>query len=88
MRRTLAEQQLQVARGARTGGGADSWAERFGLAVVSLVLAIPLSAIGAYNAGLPGLLFSWGGIVGVNLVQAARTNPALFSGRRRTGEDD
>ncbi|MFF4690307.1 hypothetical protein [Streptomyces sp. NPDC001307] len=87
LRRTLAEQRMQVARGNRPGAGADSWAERFGLAVVSLVLAIPLSAIGAYNAGLSGLLISWGGVVGVNLVQAARTNPALL-GRRRPSDDD
>ncbi|MER6565606.1 hypothetical protein ABT288_05325 [Streptomyces sp. NPDC001093] len=88
LRRTLAEQRMQVARGSRTGDGADSWAERFGLAVISLVLAIPLSAIGAYSVGLSGLLISWGGIVGVNLVQAARTNPDLLRGRRRASEED
>ncbi|MGW1807723.1 hypothetical protein [Streptomyces sp. NPDC002078] len=87
LRRTLAEQRMQTARGNRPGDGADSWAERFGLAVVSLVLAIPLSAIGAYNAGLSGLLISWGGVVGVNLVQAARTSPGLFTGRRRPSDD-
>ncbi|MEY9967388.1 hypothetical protein ABIA33_005458 [Streptacidiphilus sp. MAP12-16] len=35
----------------------------------SLVLAVPLSAIGAGVAHLPGLLVAWGGIVGVNFVQ-------------------
>ncbi|MQY37749.1 hypothetical protein SRB17_57530 [Streptomyces sp. RB17] len=88
LRRTLAEQRTQVARGTRPGYGADSWAERFGLAVVSLVLAIPLSAIGAHNAGLSGLLISWAGVVGVNVVQAARTRPDLFGRRRRPSEDD
>ncbi|OSC56856.1 hypothetical protein B5181_33635, partial [Streptomyces sp. 4F] len=41
------------------------------------------SAIGGGVADLPGLLVAWAGIVGVNVVQVARTNPGLFSGRRR-----
>jgi hypothetical protein len=39
---------------------------------VSLVAAIPLTAIGVANAGLPGLLLSWGGIVMINLAYALR----------------
>ncbi|MER5912105.1 hypothetical protein ABT124_16775 [Streptomyces sp. NPDC001982] len=83
LRRTLAEQQMQVARGSRSPKATDSWGERFGFAIVSLVLAIPLSAIGGGIAHLPGLLVAWTGIVGVNVVQAARSNPGLFGGRRR-----
>lgn len=81
VRRQLAEQQMVVARnGSRPaqGGGQpysypDGLGARLGLAIASLVLAIPLSAIAVVNAGLPGLLICWGGIVGVNAVQASRS---------------
>jgi hypothetical protein len=85
MRRQLAEQQMVVARGGartETGGGSPSYPEGMSgrlLAVASLVLAVPLSAIAAVNTGLPGLLVCWCGIVGVNVVQA---NLKLFSGGR------
>lgn len=76
MRRSLAEQRTATARGgaepARPGGG---FGERFGFAAVSLVLAIPLSAIGVANAGIEGLVVAWLGIFGVNAVHAARTWP-------------
>ncbi|MDC0767912.1 hypothetical protein [Streptomyces sp. HD] len=89
MRRQLAEQQMTVARGARSPRPTDSFGERFGFGIVSLVLAVPLSAIGAGTAHLPGLLVTWIGIVGVNVVQAARTNPGLFRGwRRRSAKDE
>ncbi|MFJ9625506.1 hypothetical protein [Streptomyces sp. NPDC101181] len=71
VRRQLAEQQVTVARGGRPAPP-GSFGERHGLAVVSLVLAVPLSAIGAANAGIGGLVVSWLGIVGVNAFQAAR----------------
>lgn len=87
VRRQLAEQQMVVARGSRSPRATDSWGERFGFGIVSLVLAIPLSAIGAGTAHLPGLLISWAGIVGVNAVQAARTTPGLFGSRRKSRED-
>ncbi len=89
VRRQLAEQQMTVARDARSPKATDSWGERFGFGIVSLVLAVPLSAIGGGVAHLPGLIAAWAGIVGVNVVQAARTNPGLF-GSRRTGpaQDD
>ncbi|GCD45322.1 hypothetical protein [Streptomyces paromomycinus] len=72
VRRQFAEQQLQVARGAlpprpRSAPG-NGYGERFGFATVSLVLAIPLSAIGAAHADLIGMLVSWAGIVGVNVL--------------------
>ncbi|MFC7220709.1 hypothetical protein ACFQLX_21480 [Streptomyces polyrhachis] len=74
LRRQLAEQQLQVARGGgSTAPGDPGFGERFGFAAVSLVLAIPLSAIGVVNEGLPGLLVAWGGIVGVNALHVGRS---------------
>ncbi len=80
---------MVVARGSRSpSGSTDSWGERFGFAIVSLVLAIPLSAIGGGIAHLPGLLVAWGGIVGVNAFQAARTHPGLFGRRKASKEDD
>ncbi|MDG9707871.1 hypothetical protein [Streptomyces sp. DH10] len=88
VRRQLAEQQMQTARDSRSPGGTDSWGERFGFGIVSLVLAVPLSAIGGSLAQLPGLLAAWAGIVGVNVVQAARANPGLFGGRRQSRNSD
>ncbi|MED7821174.1 hypothetical protein [Streptomyces chiangmaiensis] len=87
VRRQLAEQQMVVARGARSPRATDSWGERFGFGIVSLVLAIPLSAIGGGVAHLPGLLITWVGIVGVNAVQAVRTNPGRFRRRRTSSQD-
>lgn len=88
VRRQLAEQQMVVARDARSPRPTDSWGERFGFGIVSLVLAVPLSAIGGGVAGLPGLLTAWAGIVGVNVVQAVRTNPGLFGRRQDAKRDD
>ena len=82
VRRQMAEQQMVVARGSRSPQTTDSWGERYGFGIVSLVLAIPLSAIGGGIADIPGLLITWFGIVGVNGFQAARTHPDLFRGRR------
>ncbi|MFD9909973.1 hypothetical protein [Streptomyces sp. NPDC059063] len=89
MRRHLAEQQMIVARGSRNpGGGVDSWGERFGFGIVSLILAIPLSAIGAANAGLSGLFVTWFGIVGVNAVHSARGTGLLSLVRGRPHKPD
>ncbi|MFE9248834.1 hypothetical protein [Streptomyces sp. NPDC007088] len=94
VRRQLAEQQMVVARGSAAppaGLPAGRWFHRFGFGAVSLVLAIPLSAIGASTAHLPGLIVAWGGIVGVNLAHAAHHAPwSRHSGRERgarTGQD-
>ncbi|MDX3309886.1 hypothetical protein ACWGH3_24470 [Streptomyces sp. NPDC054884] len=87
VRRQFAEQQMAAARDSRSPQATDSWGERFGFGIVSLVLAVPLSAIGVGTEGLPGLIVSWVGIVGVNVVQAARSNPGLFRGRRRSSKD-
>ncbi|MFH8975894.1 hypothetical protein [Streptomyces sp. NPDC017890] len=88
VRRQVAEQQMAAARDSRSPKPTDSFGERFGFGIVSLVLAIPLSAIGGGVANLPGLLVAWAGIVGVNVVQVARTSPGLFRRRRRTDKDD
>ncbi|MFF8846618.1 hypothetical protein ACF08N_28540 [Streptomyces sp. NPDC015127] len=88
VRRQLAEQQMVVARGgARPKQAAEShFGERFGFAIVSLVLAIPLSAIGVANADLPGLVVTWLGIVGVNAAHAAHLWPWQRASRSRTPE--
>ncbi|WBO65852.1 hypothetical protein [Streptomyces camelliae] len=88
VRRHLAEQQMASARGARRPKSADTWPERFGLAIVSLVLAIPLTAVAGGVAGTAGTVAAWLGIVGVNFAQAVRYNPELFSGRRARSRDD
>ncbi|GGX77007.1 hypothetical protein [Streptomyces hiroshimensis] len=78
VRRQSAELQMAVARGARPhldGHGPGSFGERFGFAAVSLVLAIPLSAIAVVNAHLAGLLVTWAGIVGVNALHVAGLFP-------------
>ncbi|MFE9412461.1 hypothetical protein ACFYN0_27260 [Streptomyces sp. NPDC006704] len=91
VRRQLAEQQMVVARGGRPGregAGTDHhFGERFGFAMVSLILAIPLSAIGGVNGGLKGLFVTWCGIVAVNAVHAAHRWPWHLLRRRRREED-
>ncbi|MEU5029849.1 hypothetical protein [Streptomyces milbemycinicus] len=78
VRRQLAEQQMAAARGTRphaTGRPAQGqglgFGERFAFVATSLVLAIPLSAIAAVNAGLSGLVVTWAGIFAVNAVHAS-----------------
>ncbi|MEU6485051.1 hypothetical protein [Streptomyces sp. NPDC046887] len=79
VRREVAEQRIGAVRGSRSGGSAEAslsgFGERFGFAVVSLVLAVPLSGIGAGAAGLGGLMTVWAGIVGVNVAQTLRDGP-------------
>ncbi|MEU9144887.1 hypothetical protein [Streptomyces sp. NPDC048349] len=76
VRRRLAEERLSAAR-SPAGPGPSALAEggfgeRFGFAVITLVLAIPLSAIAAAHAHLAGLLVAWGGVLGVNFIHAAK----------------
>ncbi|NGN69161.1 hypothetical protein G5C51_35395 [Streptomyces sp. A7024] len=91
-RRQLAEQQLIVARGSRPAppsGDGSNFGERFGFATISLILAIPLSAIGAVNAGLAGLFVTWGGIVGINAVHGFRdTFKSALLDRRKGSRSD
>ncbi|MFF2539032.1 hypothetical protein [Streptomyces cyaneofuscatus] len=87
VRRHLAEQQVTAARDPRSirtpsAGALSGFGERFGFGVVSLVLAVPLSAIGVANAGIEGLVVAWMGIVGVNVADAARGG-GLFRQRGR-----
>jgi hypothetical protein len=72
LRRQLAEQQMVIARGGRPPQGVEPRGpgQAFGLAALSMVLAIPLSAIASVQTGLAGLLVCWGGIVGVNACYA------------------
>lgn len=66
VRRHLAEQQVRAARDPRSisppsAGALSGFGERFGFGVVSLVLAVPLSAIGVANAGIEGWWWpGWG----------------------------
>ncbi|MFJ2742592.1 hypothetical protein ACIO3O_23330 [Streptomyces sp. NPDC087440] len=87
VRRQLAEQQMVVARGAshpaKPSSGDGGFGERFGLAIVTLVLAVPLSAIAVVNAGLLGLAVCWLGIFGVNAVHSGWHVP--WSGARDRG---
>lgn len=82
VRRRLAEERLSAARPQRSAEPVDgNFGERFGFAIITLVLAIPLSAIGAAEANLSGLIVAWVGILGVNYVHAAkfRRRPAADS---------
>ncbi|AZM89462.1 MULTISPECIES: hypothetical protein [Streptomyces] len=82
VRRRLAEERLLQVRGGTAGqgpaGSVSAFGERFGFAIVTLVLAVPLSAIGV-TQGIGGLVATWAGIVGVNLAHAGRL--------RRPGRD-
>ncbi|MEV7421297.1 MULTISPECIES: hypothetical protein [unclassified Streptomyces] len=93
VRRQLAEQQLAAARGSsRPSGAAEGFGERFGFAVISLILAVPLSAIAVVNAGIGGLIVCWLGIVGVNALNSAHRMPSAPWGqwkeRRRQESSD
>lgn len=45
------------------------------LAIISVVAAIPITAIGADMLGLPGLIVCWAGLVGINFARTtARRN--------------
>ena len=46
------------------------------LAIVSVVMAVPLTAMSAAMAGVPGLLITWLGIVLVNFAMALRRPPS------------
>ncbi|OIK23606.1 hypothetical protein [Streptomyces malaysiense] len=89
VRRQLAEHQMAAARGtAVRRNPVDSWGERYGFALLTLVLAIPLSAIAGALTGFAGMVVAWIGIVGVNAAQAIRQHPELLSGRRRSSGGD
>jgi hypothetical protein len=75
VRRELAQQQTSYARAtdSRRPIGPPQHSARFaryGFAGFTMIAAIPLSAIGAVNAGTGGLFITWAGIVGVNVAQS------------------
>ncbi|MEV4946662.1 hypothetical protein [Streptomyces sp. NPDC053755] len=74
VRRRLAEQRTAAARGGPSSAlpGTEGFGERFGFGIISLIVAVPLSAIAAHQAQLEGLIVTWLGIVGVNAVHAFR----------------
>ncbi|WP_461034889.1 hypothetical protein [Streptomyces mayteni] len=91
VRRQLAEQQMVVARGGRSSAAPQVESQgpgvAFGLAALSLVLAIPLSAIAAAQGGVSGLLLCWVGIVGVNACYVAQVALRRDEPRRRRDDD-
>ncbi|MFE7397335.1 hypothetical protein [Streptomyces sp. NPDC057557] len=87
VRRHLAEQQVSVARGERPPQPMGNFGERYGFGIISLILAIPLSAIGAAAAHTGGLVVAWLGIVAVNAVHAARSWPWFRHRSGRTESD-
>jgi hypothetical protein len=101
VRRELAEHQTSFARAGRPAGarpgagpgghhGGGRFAARYGLAGFSLIFAIPLSGIAADQAGLPGLLVTWVGIIGVNAAQSVTmflTERGLDRQRRPKDDD-
>ncbi len=95
VRRELAQHQMSGARVATRGSARAPYHDhgdrnrRFGLAGISLVMAIPLSAIGVSQAQLPGLLVTWAGIVGVNVAHSMGRvfRDRLVGGRRAEDSD-
>lgn len=87
VRRHLAEQRVSAARGARPSQPLGNFGERYGFGIISLVLAVPLSAIAAGAAHTGGLIVAWLGIVAVNAVHAARNWPWVSRRPGRTGSD-
>ncbi|MFI1307978.1 hypothetical protein [Streptomyces sioyaensis] len=91
VRRHLAEQQVQVARGIRPPrqeSEISAFWQRFGFAALSLVLAVPLSAIAAGTTGLAGLIVCWAGIAGVNAAHGAALRHRLPASNARDGAAD
>ncbi|MEE1768848.1 hypothetical protein PUR34_11920 [Streptomyces sp. JV185] len=81
VRRHLAEQQVSLARGTHPPRPLGNFGERYGFGIISLILAVPLSAIGASTAHTGGLIITWLGIIAVNAVHAARPWLARRPGR-------
>jgi anti-sigma factor RsiW len=87
VRRELAQQQTSSARADRDPAGQPGPGfARYGFAGFTLVVAIPLSAIGVVNAGTAGLFITWAGIVGVNVAQ--RLTGSLGPRRKQDQERD
>jgi hypothetical protein len=65
--RAVEARAVAEAEALKRGGDGDS--SSFALAIVSLGTGIPITAIAAGTAGVPGMIVAWAGIVGVNLAQ-------------------
>ncbi|MGW0777519.1 hypothetical protein ACWD01_28600 [Streptomyces sp. NPDC002835] len=87
VRRQVAEQRTAAARAPGRQRSGDNFGERFGFGIVTMILAVPLSAIGVANAGLAGLVVTWLGIVGVNVAHAAHAWPWQQRKSRDAGSD-
>jgi hypothetical protein len=61
------EDQVLEAMGLKRREGADPGG--LALAIISVVAAIPITAIGADMLGLPGLIVCWAGLVGINFAR-------------------
>lgn len=89
VRRELAQQQTSFARADRRPIGPPQpgarFAARYGFAGFTMIAAIPLSAIGAVNAGAGGLFITWAGIVGVNVAQQLSS---IFGPRSHRDQED
>jgi len=70
--RARAQYEIELRRNAALGKGRGA---QLALAIISVIMAIPLTAITASMLGLPGVLVTWSGIVLVNLALALRRPP-------------
>jgi hypothetical protein len=76
---TVAPFDRQAQRPLPAVPGAMPWQARLCVALVSLGVGIPVTAIAGGEAGLGGVIVTWGGIVVVNL--AAAVSPRSRSSR-------
>ena len=65
----VSERSQEIAR--RRSDDAGQGGRQMVLGIVSLGTGIPITAIAATQADLPGVLVAWAGIVGVNVAHAA-----------------
>jgi hypothetical protein len=63
------QDQILEAAGLKRREGADPGG--LALAIVSVIAAIPITAIAADLTGLAGMLISWAGLVGINVAWTA-----------------
>ncbi len=81
-REIAAQVDERVAEYARAGRFARrTWWPGALCVAVSLLFAVPLTAIGGWAAHLAGIVTCWAGIVGVNLAAAWRSRPRRVARR-------
>lgn len=66
--------QILEAAGLKRREGADPGG--LALAIISVIAAIPITAIAGDLTGLPGMLISWAGLVGINFAWTANRRNA------------